>query len=77
MTCLRFPPLFVLVNVSMATAREWRRINLLNACTWEAEAGRSLSSRPAHSIDFQDSQGYTAEKYIFTKPKPTQPIKHP
>ena len=31
-----------------------------NPSTWEAEAGRSLSSRPAWSqSEFQDSQGYT------------------
>ena len=30
-----------------------------NPSTWEAEAGRSLSWRPAWSTKFQDSQGYT------------------
>jgi hypothetical protein len=30
-----------------------------NPSTWEAEAGGFLSSRPAWSTEFQDSQGYT------------------
>jgi hypothetical protein len=30
-----------------------------NPSTWEAEAERFLSSRPAWSTEFQDSQGYT------------------
>jgi hypothetical protein len=30
-----------------------------NLSTWEAEAGGCLSSRPAWSTEFQDSQGYT------------------
>jgi hypothetical protein len=30
-----------------------------NPRTWEAEAGGFLSSRPAWSTEFQDSQGYT------------------
>jgi hypothetical protein len=30
-----------------------------NPRTEEAEAGRSLSSKPAWSTEFQDSQGYT------------------
>jgi hypothetical protein len=30
-----------------------------NPSTWEAEAGGCLSSRPAWSTEFQDSQGYT------------------
>jgi hypothetical protein len=33
-----------------------------------ARAGRSLSSRPAQSTEFQDSQGYT-EKPCLEKPK--------
>jgi hypothetical protein len=36
-------------------------VDAFNPSTWEAEAGRFLSSRPARSIqsEFQDSQGYT------------------
>ena len=30
-----------------------------NPSTWDAEAGRFLSLRPAWSTEFQDSQGYT------------------
>jgi hypothetical protein len=34
--------------------------DIFNPSTWEAEAGRFLSSRPAWSTsEFQDSQGYT------------------
>ena len=32
----------------------------------EAEAGRSLSSRPAWSVEFQDSQGYTEKRCLRT-----------
>jgi hypothetical protein len=41
-----------------------------NPSTWEAEAGRFLSSRPAWSTqnEFQDSQSYT-EKPCLEKPK--------
>jgi hypothetical protein len=39
-----------------------------NPSTREAEAGGFLSSRPAWSIEFQDSQGYT-EKPCLEKPK--------
>jgi hypothetical protein len=39
-----------------------------NPSTQEAEAGRFLSSRPAWSTEFQDSQGYT-EKPCLEKPK--------
>jgi hypothetical protein len=39
-----------------------------NPSTWEAEAGRFLSSRPAWSTEFQDSQGYT-EKPCLKKTK--------
>jgi hypothetical protein len=40
-----------------------------NPSTWKAEAGGFLSSRPAWSTEFQDSQGYT-EKPCLEKPKP-------
>jgi hypothetical protein len=41
-----------------------------NPSTWEAEAGGSLSLRPAWSIDeFQDSQDYT-EKPCLQNPNP-------
>jgi hypothetical protein len=36
--------------------------------TWETEADRSLSLRPAWSTEFQDSQGYT-EKPCLKKDK--------
>jgi hypothetical protein len=39
-----------------------------NSSTWEAKAGGILSSRPAWSIEFQDSQGYT-EKPCLKKQK--------
>jgi hypothetical protein len=42
-----------------------------NPSTREAEAVRFLSSRPAWSTKFQDSQGYT-EKPCLEKPKPKQ-----
>jgi hypothetical protein len=32
--------------------------HVFNPSTWEAEAGGFLSSRPAWSTEFQDSQGY-------------------
>jgi hypothetical protein len=38
-----------------------------NSSTWEAEAGRSVSSRPARTTEFQDSQGYT-EKSCLANP---------
>jgi hypothetical protein len=44
----------------------------LNPSTWEAEAGRSLSSRPAWSglqSEFQDSQGYTEKPCLGKKKK--------
>jgi hypothetical protein len=34
-----------------------------NPRRWEAEAARFLSSRPAWSTEFQDSQGYTEKPY--------------
>jgi hypothetical protein len=39
-----------------------------NPSTWEAEAGGFLSSKPAWSTEFQNSQGYT-EKPGLKKPK--------
>jgi hypothetical protein len=45
-----------------------------NPSTWEAEAGRFLSSRPAWSTEFQDSQGYT-EKLYKQKPKSNKQTK--
>jgi hypothetical protein len=39
-----------------------------NPSTWETEAGGFLSSRPAWSTEFQDSQGYT-EKPCLEKNK--------
>jgi hypothetical protein len=39
-----------------------------NPSTWEAETGGFLSSRPAWSTEFQDSQGYT-EKPCLKKTK--------
>jgi hypothetical protein len=38
-----------------------------NPSTWEAEAGGSLSSRPAWSTEFQDSQSYTEKPYLEKK----------
>jgi hypothetical protein len=38
-----------------------------NLSTWEAEAGRFLSSRPAWSTEFQDSQGYTEKPCLEKK----------
>jgi hypothetical protein len=43
-------------------------VHAFNPSTREAEAGRFLSSRPAWSIEFQDSQGYT-EKPCLEKQK--------
>jgi hypothetical protein len=43
-------------------------VHTFNPSTWEAEAGRFLSSRPAWSTEFQDSQDYT-EKPCLEKPK--------
>jgi hypothetical protein len=40
-----------------------------NPSTWEAEAGRFLSSRPAWSTEFQDSQGYTEKPCLGGKKK--------
>jgi hypothetical protein len=38
-------------------------VNAFNLSTWEAEAGRFLSSRPAWSPnEFKDSQGYKETK---------------
>jgi hypothetical protein len=42
--------------------------HVFNPSTWEAEAGGFLSSSPAWSTEFQDSQGYT-EKPCPEKPK--------
>jgi hypothetical protein len=39
-------------------------VHACNPSTWEAEAGRFLSSRPAWSTEFQDSQGYTEKPYL-------------
>jgi hypothetical protein len=39
--------------------------NVYNPSTWEAEAGGSfLSSRPAWSTEFQDSQDYIKKPYL-------------
>jgi hypothetical protein len=35
-----------------------------NPSTWEAKVGGFLSSRPAWSTKFQDSQGYTEKPYL-------------
>jgi hypothetical protein len=43
-------------------------VHAFNPSTWEAEAGRFLSSKPAWSTEFQDSQGYT-EKPCLEKQK--------
>jgi hypothetical protein len=40
-----------------------------NPSTWEAEAGGFLSSRPAWSTEFQDSQGYRETLSQKTKTK--------
>jgi hypothetical protein len=40
-----------------------------NPSTWEAEAGGPLSSRPAWSAEFQDSQGYTEKPCLRKKQK--------
>jgi hypothetical protein len=41
--------------------------------TWEAEAGRSLSSRPAWSTErVQDIQGYTEKLCLIPHPPPPQ-----
>jgi hypothetical protein len=40
-----------------------------NPSTWEAEAGRSLSLRPAWSTKFQDSQDYTEKPCLEEKQK--------
>jgi hypothetical protein len=42
-----------------------------NPSSWEAEAGRFLSSRPAWlQSEFQDSQGYTEKPCLKKKTKP-------
>jgi hypothetical protein len=43
-------------------------VHAFNPSIWEAEAGEFLSSRPAWSTEFQDSQGYT-EKLCLEKRK--------
>jgi hypothetical protein len=43
-----------------------------NPSTWEAEAGRSLSLRPAWSTEFQDSQGYTEKPRLKKQNKTKQ-----
>ena len=43
-----------------------------NPSTWEAEAGRFLSLRPAWSIEFQDSQGYTEKPCLEKQNKQTK-----
>jgi hypothetical protein len=51
-----------------------------NSSTWEAEAGRFLSSRPAWSIqsEFQDSHSYTEKPYLEKQNQPTnQPTNQP
>jgi hypothetical protein len=51
-------------------------VHAFNPSTWEAEAGRSLSSRPAWSTSkFQDNQGYT-EKPCLGKKKKTKKTKN-
>ena len=40
-----------------------RARHAFNSSTWEAEAGGFLSSRPACSAEFQDSQGYTEKPW--------------
>jgi hypothetical protein len=45
-----------------------------NPSTWEAEAGRFLSLRPAWSTEFQDSQGST-EKPCLDPPPQKKPKK--
>jgi hypothetical protein len=40
-----------------------------NPSIWEAEAGGFLSSRPAWSTEFQDSQGYTEKPCLNNKNK--------
>jgi hypothetical protein len=42
-----------------------------NPSTWEAETGGFLSSKPAWSTKFQDSQDYT-EKPCLEKPRKTK-----
>jgi hypothetical protein len=39
-------------------------VHAFNPSTWEAEAGRFLSSRPAWSTEFQDSQDYTEKSHL-------------
>ena len=43
-------------------------VHAFNPSTWKAEAGGSLSSRPAWSTEFQDSQDYI-EKPCLEKKK--------
>jgi hypothetical protein len=45
--------------------------NTFNTSTWEAEEGGFLYSRPALSIEFQDSQIYT-EKLCLKEPNQTK-----
>ena len=50
-------------------------VHAFNLSTWKAEAGAFLSSRPAWSTEFQDSQGYketlqiTEERHCLRKKK--------
>jgi hypothetical protein len=49
-------------------------LGTFNTSTWEAEAGKFLSSRqPGLQSEFQDSQGYT-EKPCLRKPKQKQKL---
>jgi hypothetical protein len=41
---------------------------LVHTNTQEAEAGRSLSSRPVCFSEFQNSQGYTEKPYLEPSP---------
>jgi hypothetical protein len=43
-----------------------------NPSTWEAEAGRFLSSKPGLQSEFQDSQGYTEKPCLKTKQNKTK-----
>jgi hypothetical protein len=44
-------------------------VHVFNPSTWEADAGRFLSLRPAWSTEFQDSQGYTDNPCLEKKKK--------
>jgi hypothetical protein len=48
-----------------------------NPSTWEAEAGGFLSSRPAWSTKFQDSQGYTEKSCLEKQNKTKQQQQKP